>query len=143
MIHIHQHGQKNKRDSKMTCTDHQRAISRFIDHEAKAAESSVLFEHLAQCAECRQFYDSIIAVGVELDIVRSSMDEATESSRAPGLAANRQPNHRVVDQKRIAPRPSTLAFVIVLMLVVSLLFSVNVTIEKPAQALPTETASQR
>ena len=127
----------------MTCEDHQRIINRFIDHEVKAAESALMFEHLAQCEECRQFYDSIVQVGVELDKVHSSIGETTEAFRAPGVAANRQLIPRGDDQKRIAPRPSTLAFVIVVMFVVSLLFSVNVTIEKPAQIPPTTTAGQR
>lgn len=121
----------------MSCSDHQQAINRFIDHEVKAADSVVMFQHLAQCAECRQFYDTIVTIWVELDKVQYSTDEKTE------VMVNRRPNYSVVDQKRIAPRPSTLAFVIVVMFVVSLLFSVNVTIEKPAQIQSSATASQR
>jgi hypothetical protein len=51
--------------------------------------------------------------------------------------------YRITEEKSIAPRPSTLAFIIVVMLVVSLLFSVSVTIEKPAQTTPTAEVSQR
>jgi predicted anti-sigma-YlaC factor YlaD len=121
----------------MNCNDHQQTINRFIDHEVKAKESVLMFEHLVQCAGCRQFYDSIISVGVELDKARYSIDDRAE------VVVYRQPNYSVVGHKRIAPRPSTLAFVIVVMLVVGLLFSVNVTIEEPAQIQPTTTASQR
>ncbi len=123
----------------MNCGDHQRTINRFIDNEIKATDCTELFGHLGKCAECRQFYDSINRLGIELDKIGSPVGEFADV-----------PQRRVLDfahqfgrQRRIAPRPSTLAFVIVLMLVVSLLFSVNVTIEKPAQALPTETTSQR
>jgi anti-sigma factor RsiW len=123
----------------MTCADHQRTINRFIDHEIKATECAELFEHLGTCGECRWFYDSIIALGAELDKVHPPIDETVETAWRP----SRQPVYRITDEKRIAPRPSTLAFVIVVMLVVSLLFSVSVTIEKPAQTTPTAEVSQR
>ena len=132
-----------REETGMNCSDHQRTINRFIDHEVKATECVVMFEHLVQCAECRQFYDSIISVGVQLDEVRTSIDETTEIFWARGVAANRQANYSLVDQKRIAPRPSTLAFLFVVMLVVGLLFSVNVTIEEPAQIQPAPTTRQR
>jgi predicted anti-sigma-YlaC factor YlaD len=127
----------------MNCSDHQRIINRFIDHEVRAAECAELFEHLGACGECRQFYDSIITLSVELDKVHPSIDEMAGAPWQQGVAAIRQSMSRIPDQKGIAPRPSTLAFVIVVMLVVSLLFSVNVAIEKPAQTMPTAAADQR
>ncbi|MBF8295935.1 MAG: hypothetical protein HW389_2480 [Bacteroidetes bacterium] len=126
----------------MTCADHQRTINRFIDHESKATECAELFEHLGKCAECRRFYDTITMLGGELEKIHSSIDEIAEAPWQPSVAASRQPVYRITDQKRIAPRPSTLAFVIVLMFVVSLLFSVNVTIEKPAETISTAASQQ-
>ena len=123
----------------MTCADHQIAINRFIDHEIKATECADLFEHLGNCAECRQFYDSINYLGIELDRLHSPIEEFAHVAQRQAQDSM----YRFGRQKRIAPRPSTLAFVIVLMLVVSLLFSVNVTIEKPTQTLPSEATSQR
>jgi len=123
----------------MTCADHQKTINRFIDHEIKATDCADLFEHLGNCAECRQFYDSINNLGIELDKINSPIGDF-----ADGLQRWAQDStYQFGRQRRLAPRPSTLAFVIVLMLVVSLLFSVNVTIEKPTQTLPSETTSQR
>jgi predicted anti-sigma-YlaC factor YlaD len=127
----------------MTCADHQRTINRFIDQEIKATESAELFEHLGKCPECRRFYDSIITLAAQLERVQLSIDEISEAPWQPGVAASRMPVHHITGQKRIAPRPSTLAFVIVVMFVVSFLFSVSVTIEKPVQIPPTTTASQR
>ena len=123
----------------MTCADHQRTINRFIDHEVKATDCAELFKHMGNCAECRQFYDSINYLGTELDRLHSPIEEFAHVAQRQAQDSM----YRFGSQKRIAPRPSTLAFVIVLMLVVSLLFSVNVTIEKPTQSLPSETTSQR
>lgn len=127
----------------MNCSDHQRTINKLIDHEAKATECAELFEHLGTCVECRRFYDTIITLGAELDKVHPSIDEIAEAPWQPSVAASGQHMYRITDQKRIVPRPSTLAFVIVLMFVVSLLFSVNVTIEKPAETSSTAAANQQ
>ncbi|MGA3243876.1 MAG: zf-HC2 domain-containing protein [Bacteroidota bacterium] len=127
----------------MTCGDHQRSINRFIDHEIKASECAELFEHLGTCMECRRFYDSIIALGAELDKVHLTIDEMPATGWQPGVEANRQPEYRVPGQRRIAPRSSSLIFAIVAILLVTLLFSINVTIEKPAQIAPTAEMSQQ
>jgi predicted anti-sigma-YlaC factor YlaD len=127
------------KESVMNCNDYQQWINRFIDHEARATESAELFEHLGTCAECRVFYDTIVTLGAELDKIDLSLNESADAQWSP----SRQPINRIPEQRRIVPRPSTLAFVIVVMLVVSLLFSVNVTIEKPAQTTPTAEVNQR
>ncbi|MDP2885928.1 MAG: zf-HC2 domain-containing protein [Ignavibacteria bacterium] len=127
----------------MNCSDHQRTINRFIDHEIKATECAELFEHLGTCAECRRFYDTITMLGGELEKIHSSIDEIAEAPWQPSVAASGEHMYRITDQKRIVPRPSTLAFVIVVMFVVSLLFSVNVTIEKPVEIMSTAAANQQ
>lgn len=123
----------------MTCIDHQRTINRLIDHEVKATDCGELFEHLGMCSDCRRFYDTVITLGAELEKVQFSIHEPIETAWRP----DRAPTYGRTDQIRIAPRPSTLAFVIVVMLVVSLLFSVNVTIERPTQIVPSASSSQR
>lgn len=122
----------------MDCAEYQRMISRFIDHEMKAAGCAELFEHLATCESCRQFYDSIISLGVELEKVPAPTDERMAASWRP----TRERAPLISEQTRIAPRPSTLAFVIVVIFVVGLLFSVNVTIEKPAELQTSSAGSQ-
>ena len=122
----------------MNCEEYQRMINRFIDHEMKAIECTELFEHLATCEPCRQFYDAMIALGAELDKVHVSADEPVAASWRP----DRQSTLKFTDQTRVAPRPSTLAFIIVAVFLVGLLFSVNVTIEKPAPPTPFSAVSQ-
>jgi len=124
----------------MKCDEYQRMINKFIDHELKAAECSAMFDHLGTCMECRQFYDSINALGTELDKIPFPNEEVT--FRQSGWS-KRQPTYSIADHKRIAPRPSTLAVAIIVLLVVGLLFSVNVTIEKPAQPMPSALTIQR
>ena len=124
----------------MTCADHQRTISRFVDHELRATGCTELFEHLGQCEECRRFFDTILTLGAELDKIQSL---TTEMPVEPGLASIRQPDYRVADQRRMAPRPSSLIFAIVVMLMVTLLLSIDVTIEKPTQVMPSASTSQR
>jgi predicted anti-sigma-YlaC factor YlaD len=127
----------------MTCADHQRTINRFIDHEIKATECAELFRHLGACVECRRFYDTILSLGAELDKVHLTIDGMPAIPWQPSAAASRQPGYLITDQKRIAPRSSSLVFAVVVILLVTLLFSINVTIEKPAQAAPTAEMSQR
>ena len=127
----------------MNCSGHQQTINLFIDHEIKATGCAELFEHLGKCGECRRFYDTIIMLGAELDKVHASIEEIAEAPWQSSVAASRQPAYRITDQNRIVPRPSTLAFVIVVMFVVSLMFSVNVTIEKPAEIMSTAAANQQ
>ncbi len=122
----------------MNCAEYQRMINRFTDHEAKANECAELFAHLGTCGGCRQFYDTIIMLGAEMDKVHLPIDETSMAS----WRSSRQPTSHMIDTARIAPRPSSLAFIIVVLLVVSLLFSVNVTIEKPAQPTPFSAVSR-
>ena len=124
----------------MTCADHQRTISRFVDHELKATGCTELFEHLGRCEECRQFFDTILTLGAELDKIQSP---TTEMPMQPDLASIRQTDYRVANQRRMAPRPSSLLFAVVVILVVTLLLSIDVTIEKPNQVMPSASTSQR
>jgi len=118
----------------MSCADHQKTINRLIDHEIKAGECAELFAHLGICAECRGFYETILTLDAALDNVHPVTDE---------MPAFRQPRDLITNQKSIAPRPSSLLFAIVVMLVVTLLFSVDVRIEKPTLDRPSATTSQR
>ncbi|MBF8297046.1 MAG: hypothetical protein HW389_3591 [Bacteroidetes bacterium] len=122
----------------MNCAEYQRLINRFIDHEVKANECAELFAHLGTCGGCRQFYDTIITLGAELDKAHLWMDEASALSWRP----SRHPMPHIAGQTRIAPRPSTLVFIIVAVFLVGLLFSVNVTIEKPAPPIPVSAVSR-
>lgn len=122
----------------MSCAEHQRMISRFVDHEIKATGCAELFEHLGACGGCRQFYDTIITLSAEMDKVHLPMDETSMAS----WRSTRQPMPHITDQARIAPRASTLAFIIMAVFLVGLLFSVNVTIEKPAPPTPFSAVSQ-
>jgi predicted anti-sigma-YlaC factor YlaD len=130
----------NMKEHHMTCADHQRSINRFIDREVKATGCTELFEHLGQCEECRRFFDSILTLGAELEKIQSL---TTEMPVPLGLASVRQPNYQVADQRTIAPRPSSILLAIVVMLVVTLLFSVDVSIEKPTQVMQSAATSQR
>jgi predicted anti-sigma-YlaC factor YlaD len=127
----------------MTCADYQRRINRFIDREVKAAACGELFEHLGQCEQCRAFYDSLLTVGAELDRIQPLLRENAETPVHPMFASTRQPIYFAAGQRRIAPRPSSLLFAIVVMLVVTLLFSVDVSIEKPTQVMQSAATSQR
>lgn len=122
----------------MNCEEYQRTINRFLDHEVKATESAELFEHLGTCEECRQFYDMLITLGAELDQVQHPTDLFSASS----WQSRHQLIPRTTEATKIAPRPSTLAFIIVAVFLVGLLFSVNVTIEKPAPPSPFSAVSQ-
>jgi len=127
----------------MTCAEHQRTINRFTDHEVKAAECAELFGHLGTCAECRQFYDTMLTLAAELDNVHLAIDEVQASARLQGSESIRQPGYGVVGQTRIAPRSSSVVLAAVALLVITLLFSINVTIEKPTPTSPSTLTSQR
>jgi predicted anti-sigma-YlaC factor YlaD len=42
-------------------------ISRLVDLELKATASAELFEHLGKCAQCREFFDNLMRLNLELD----------------------------------------------------------------------------
>jgi hypothetical protein len=131
------------KEQHMTCADHQRTINRFIDHEVKATTCGELFEHLGQCEKCRLFCDSLLALGAELDKIQRSSEENAEAPVHTIPGSTRQAVYPAAGQQRIAPRPSSLFFAIVVMLVVTLLLSIDVSIEKPAQIMPSASTSQR
>jgi hypothetical protein len=80
----------------------------------------------------------LLTLEAELDKVHLPISHTSEEPWRSG----RQPIPRVLDGTRIAPRPSTLAFIIAAVFLVGLLFSVNVTIEKPAPPTPLSAFSQ-
>ena len=64
----------------MNCRDYQQMISRLVDLELKAAASSDLFEHLGKCAQCREFFDSLTKLNMELE-KGQSLTELAETPR--------------------------------------------------------------
>lgn len=55
----------------MNCSEYQRMISKFVDFEIKATQNVNMFEHLAKCAQCREFFDVLMNLNVELDKVQN------------------------------------------------------------------------
>ena len=67
----------------MNCRDYQQMISKLVDLELKATVSSELFEHLGKCAECREFFDTLMKLTAELERIGTPLElsEATSNQR--------------------------------------------------------------
>jgi anti-sigma factor RsiW len=51
----------------MTHNDYQEQISQLIDAELDNTEQQTLFAHLSECAECREFFNSMLALRSSLN----------------------------------------------------------------------------
>jgi predicted anti-sigma-YlaC factor YlaD len=115
----------------MTCHECERGISRLMDGEAKASDSANLFDHLTGCGACREFFDTLGRLNIEIER-RREFGEASDAQEARhGRGADSHALPPVTGQRGLFPRPSTVAVAVVTWIIVGLLFSVNITIEKP------------
>jgi predicted anti-sigma-YlaC factor YlaD len=119
-------------------------ISRLVDLELKATTSSELFEHLGRCAQCREFYDTMMKLSAELDKIGTPLElsEATSNQRpyvglsfvssgskevrryspdAPAIAQSAKP-------RNIGSSIRTLALAILIIVIGCVMFSTTISV---------------
>ena len=117
----------------MTCTDHQKMISKLMDCEVKAAECAELFDHLARCAECRRFFDIMTVLGNEMEKIQIPQDEVREEGWRAGGIGDRDWRSRGPITKARSPyqarqgRLRTMMLVGILVLLTGLFWTTAVT----------------
>ncbi len=81
----------------MKCRQYQQHISRLVDGELNATDSDSLRSHMAGCSECREFFERVTSVGVELCALR-------DDTRVPDLSV--LVGRRLARQRRSEGRPT-------------------------------------
>jgi predicted anti-sigma-YlaC factor YlaD len=114
----------------MNCVEYQRTISRFVDLEVKATASADLFEHLGKCADCRQWFDTLLRLNVECDKIQLTFESENESNIPPKMKmADQLPVHQDPRQTRIT-RARAAAFLMALMLIIGFAWSATLPNQK-------------
>ena len=93
----------------MQCQEFQRLINRLRDGELPEGESTVVFQHLAECTECRGFFFALQALDGALTRIAEPVPYRSASPRAE-LPASLQP--RSWWNQRVALRLPILALLI-------------------------------
>jgi len=117
-------------------------ISRLVDLELKARASGELFEHLGGCAQCREFFDTMMKLAAELDKVEMSPVLFEEAGKRP-YVADRKSAPRTVQRSSLRSRISTFALLIMLTLFIGLLFSVNISAQRQPEPIPQDLVQPR
>ena len=104
--------------------EYQELVSQYIDEELEEGSESVLFQHLGECGQCRDFLRSSLALRTQ--ILRTK--ESAPSTLRPDFAQERAKNKTierdllVLAWKRKVPLPVA-ASVAILLLLSGLMFS--------------------
>jgi predicted anti-sigma-YlaC factor YlaD len=117
----------------MNCVEYQRLISKFVDFELKAKASAELFEHLGKCAQCREFFETLLKLNTELEKAQL----LTELSETPNNAGSQaKPVVKSIPARYVSAFvryrisvPAPVAMVVTLALL-ALVFLVNVPLER-------------
>jgi len=127
----------------MNCNDYQRWISRFIDQETSATDSSELFEHLGKCAECRGFLDALMKLNAELDRVQTVAESETTISTQHRAFGDRRTVRGVAKHGTLRSRISTFALLIMVTLFIGILLTVDVRMQRTPEPVPQGLAQPR
>jgi predicted anti-sigma-YlaC factor YlaD len=127
----------------MNCRDYQQMISKLVDLELKAAASAELFEHLGKCAECRGFLDTMMKLTAELDRTGMPLELSEVANYQRPYVGARVPISQFGQHHSLRSRISTFALLIMVTLFIGLLFSVNISAQRPQEPIPQELVQPR
>jgi predicted anti-sigma-YlaC factor YlaD len=116
---------------------YQQLVSEFIDREIRAADEEELFAHLNSCGECREFLKAAC---------RMQADMAATKPQSHGRASYAVDRHPVRHQFRQSKRRSSISTVVLLVmvtLIVGMLFSANVTVQRSPETSTEEVAQPK
>jgi predicted anti-sigma-YlaC factor YlaD len=103
---------------------YQQLVSEFIDREIHAEDEQELFNHLNSCSECREFLKASCRLQVEMAVTKP------RSSERGSNAVDRQPVRREFRRSRRRSSISTFVLLVMVTLIVGILFSANVTVQR-------------
>jgi hypothetical protein len=121
---------------------YQQRISEFIDREIRAEDEEELFSHLNSCGGCREFLKA--SCRLRVDIALTKAKESYPPARTPGSnIADRVPAHQIHQSSRSRSPISTFVLLAVVTLIVAMLFSANVKVERSAESESQELTQPR
>ena len=102
----------------------QELVSEFVDRELSAEAEKVLFVHLAECDECREFLRESVRLNAELIATKVRTLIAQQAAHRPTQAANRPAVVGTRPQSRYA-RIRAFAFLTIVIVVTSVFWSMT------------------
>jgi predicted anti-sigma-YlaC factor YlaD len=128
------------KESGMNCNDYQRWINRIVDHEARATESTELFEHLGKCAECCGFLDALMKLNAELERIQTVAESEKDMSTEHRAFGDRRAVRCAAKHGTLRSRILTFALLIMVTLFIGTLLSVDVRLQRTPEPVPQEMA---
>ena len=115
----------------------QELVSEFIDREIRAGDEQDLFTHLNSCGKCREFLKASCRLQVEMAATKPRNHERGS------YAVDRQPVHREFRRSKRRSSISTFILLVMVTLIVGILFSANVTVQRSPDASTEEVVQPR
>lgn len=116
----------------MNHDDYQQLTSQFIDHELGPGAEQELFVHLSSCGECRDFLKASWRLQVDIAATKPKESFAPAKSLRPYIA-DREPAHQMYRSSRSRSPISTFVLIAMVTLIVAMLFSANVKVERSSE----------
>jgi predicted anti-sigma-YlaC factor YlaD len=121
---------------------YQQLVSEFIDREIRAEDEQELFAHLNSCSECREFLKASCRLQVEMALTKAKQTFQAMKTLPPYIA-DREAAHRAYRSSRSRSPISTFVLLAVVTLIVAMLFSANVKVERSAESESQELTQPR
>jgi hypothetical protein len=121
----------------MNHEDYQQLASQFIDHELGPESEQEFFLHLGACTECREFLK--VSWQHQVDILATKPKRSPSPTRTQNrYATDRGLVHRVVAQTPTPSHISTFALLLMVTLIVGILFSASINVQRSPEVAPQE-----
>ncbi len=121
----------------MNHDDYQQLASQFIDHELGPEAEQELFAHLGSCTKCREFLKASWRLQVDITATKPKESFAPAKSLR-SYVADREPAHQMYRSSRSRSPISTFVLIAMVTLIVAMLFSANVKVERSSEGAPQE-----
>jgi predicted anti-sigma-YlaC factor YlaD len=116
---------------------YQQLVSEFIDREIQAGDEQDLFTHLNSCSECREFLKASCRLQVEMAGTKAKEPSSPVKSLRP-YVADREPAPQMYRSPRSRSPISTFVLLAMVTLIVAVLFSANVKVERSGEVASQE-----
>lgn len=124
-------------DNTMTHDHYQQLTSQFIDDELGPEAEQELFAHLSSCSECREFLKA--SWRLQVDIAATKPKESFPPAKSlRSYIADRELAHQMYRLSRSRSPISTFVLLAMVTLIVAMLFSANVKVERSSEGAPQE-----
>lgn len=135
---------------RMNCEEYQQQVSKLLDNALEKEKRADVFSHLGICEKCREFFESTMQIRLAMRSaaalpMSTAMDtEVLQLALTHGpQAPDRGPVQRLSEHRSLRSRISTFALLIMVTLFIGLLFSVNISAQRPPDPIPQELVQPR